>query len=902
MSSAHFQTADYIVVVGYFLLLLGIGVYFARFMRGAREYFTGDNQLPWWLAGVSYYMTYFSAFAFVAYGEVAYRYGWVAVTLGWVAVPACLIAARWSAQRWRRARVTTPVEFLEVRFSPFFRQLFAWSGFPLRIIDDGLKLYALGVFISVAGGLDIITAIVASAVVVLAYTFLGGVWAVTVTDFVQGVMLYLALLVVLPLAMVRGGGLRSLADQPDPGYLGLTHAPYSWVYVLGFFVLVAMNHNAGWALVQRFYSVKDEREARKVGYLAAALNILGPPLFYLPVMLARPLIGELENTRNAYVVMTLELLPAGLMGIMVTAMLSATMSTLSAEYNVLASVATRDIYARVFRPDATEEEQLRAGKLFTMLIGVAVLGVGVLVALNPDAPLFGVMVTVFGVAVAPMMLPLLGGLFSRRLTRRGAMVGFLVGLAVGFTTLGVQRLYLPRVPGLSPDWIGFEFGAYAIFINVGVTVVAMVLWTRFERRDAREESRIADFFARMEVPVEAPAATGRSAPSAFHVTGLALVGVALTLTVAALFVDSLAGRWIDLGAAAVLAICGALLYRTRRRAGVGAALGMVFLLATAAPAQTTTTRVGMIGLDTSHSTAFTRLLNDSAAAADLAGFRVVAAYPHGSRTIESSASRIPGYTAEVEALGVRIVGSIAELLSGVDVVLLETNDGRLHLEQALEVIRAGKPLFIDKPIAASLEDAVAIFDAARHHGVPVFSSSSLRYAAGAQRARSGAIGRVLGADAFSPAILEPTHPDLYWYGVHGVELLFTAMGTGVESVVRIHGDSTDIVVGRWADGRIGTFRGMRTGRSEYGGTAFGTGAIIPLGPYEGYRPLLVEIVRFFRTGIPPVGAEETLEIFAFMSAADESKRLGGAPVRVADVRARARLAAAARGPAPAAVP
>ena len=889
MNSARFHFADYVVVVGYFLLLLAIGAYFRRFMRGAREYFTGDNQLPWWLAGVSYYMTYFSAFAFVAYGEVAYRYGWVAVTLGWVAAPACVIAARWSAQRWRRARVTTPVEFLEARFSPFFRQLFAWSGFPLRIIDDGLKLYSLGVFVSVAGGVDIMTAIVASAVVVLAYTFLGGVWAVTVTDFVQGVMLYLALFIVMPLAIIRGGGLRSLTEHPDPGYLGLFHAPYSWVYVLGFFVLVAMNHNAGWALVQRFYSVKDEREARKVGYLAAALNILGPPLFYLPVMLARPVLGELENTRNAYAAMALELLPAGLMGIMMTAMLSATMSTLSAEYNVLASVATRDIYARVFRPGASEAQQLRAGKVFTMLIGLAVLGVGVLVALNPDAPLFGVMVTVFGVAVAPMMLPLLGGLFSRRLTRRGALVGFLVGLAVGFTTLGIQRLYLPTVPGLSADWISFEFGAYAIFINVGVTVLAMMLWTRFERRDAAEESRIAAFFARMDVPVEAPAAAGPRAPSPFYITGLGVIGVAVILLVAALFVESPTGRMIDVGAALVLVVCGVLLYRTRRRGVL--AVGLLLATVAAAPAQT---RVGMIGLDTSHSTAFTQLLNDSAAAPDLAGFRVVAAYPYGSRTIQSSASRIPGYTAEVEKRGVRIVGSIPELLAQVDVVLLETNDGRLHLEQALEVIRAGKPLFIDKPIAASLEDAVAIFDAARHYGVPVFSSSSLRYAAGAQRARSGAIGRVLGADAFSPATLEPTHPDLYWYGVHGVELLFTAMGTGVESVLRVASDSTDVVVGRWADGRLGTFRGTRVGRSEYGGTAFGTSAIIPLGPYDGYRPLLVEIVRFFRTRVPPVSAEETLEIFAFMSAADESERLGGAPVRVADVLERARMGARQR--------
>lgn len=302
-------------------------------------------------------------------------------------------------------------------------------------------------------------------------------------------------------------------------------------------------------------------------------------------------------------------------------------------------------------------------------------------------------------------------------------------------------------------------------------------------------------------------------------------------------------------------------------------------------------RVGIIGLDTSHSTAFTQLLNAPEPAPELAGFRVVAAYPYGSRTIESSTSRIPEYTETVRKLGVEVVGSIDELLKRVDVVLLETNDGRPHLEQALQVIRAGKPVFVDKPVAGSLADAIAIYDAARRARVPVFSASSLRYAAGAQAVRGGAIGRVLGADAFSPATIEPTHPDLFWYGIHGVELLFTAMGTGVEEVSRIHTDSTDVVVGRWRDGRLGTFRGTRSGKHEYGGTAYGTGGNAQLGPYDGYRPLLLEIARFFRTGASPVDEAETLEIYAFMAAADESRRLGGRPVKVAEVMAKARAEA-----------
>jgi predicted dehydrogenase len=302
-------------------------------------------------------------------------------------------------------------------------------------------------------------------------------------------------------------------------------------------------------------------------------------------------------------------------------------------------------------------------------------------------------------------------------------------------------------------------------------------------------------------------------------------------------------------------------------------------------------KIGIIGLDTSHAPAFAKILNDPAAKEDVSGCRVVAAYPQGSPDIQSSVSRVPQYTKDLEALGVEIVDSIDALLERVDCVLLETNDGRPHLEQALPVLAAKKPLFIDKPIAASLTDAVAIFNAAEKFGTPVFTSSSLRYTDGAQALRRGDFGEVFGCDAYSPCSFEKTHPDLFWYGIHGVESLFTVMGTGCESVSRVSAPDAEIVVGVWKDGRVGTFRGIHKGPQGYGGTAFTTKGIQQIGPYGGYRPLVVEIVKMFRGGKPPVSAAETLEIYAFMEAADESKRQEGRPVKVADVLEKARAAA-----------
>lgn len=307
-----------------------------------------------------------------------------------------------------------------------------------------------------------------------------------------------------------------------------------------------------------------------------------------------------------------------------------------------------------------------------------------------------------------------------------------------------------------------------------------------------------------------------------------------------------------------------------------------------------TLRAGIIGLDTSHAIAFTKMLNDPEPEPELAGCRVVAAYPKGSPDILSSVSRVPKYTEQVKSMGVEVVDSVDALLEKVDVVFLETNDGRPHLKQALPVLKAGRTMFIDKPVAGSLADAVAIFEAARRYDVPIFSSSSLRYIEGSKAVRDGKIGEVLGCDAYSPCSLEETHPDLFWYGIHGVETLFTVMGTGCQQVTRVHTPDFDLAVGRWDDGRIGTFRGIRKGSRGYGGTAFGSDGIEQIGPYRGYEPLLVEIVKFFRSGEPPVTPEETLEIYAFMEAADESKRQGGGPVSLASVMDKARKQAAAK--------
>jgi hypothetical protein len=290
-------------------------------------------------------------------------------------------------------------------------------------------------------------------------------------------------------------------------------------------------------------------------------------------------------------------------------------------------------------------------------------------------------------------------------------------------------------------------------------------------------------------------------------------------------------------------------------------------------------RVGIIGTDTSHVPAFTKMLNDASDPAHIPGARVVAAYKGSSPDIESSRTRVDKFADEIKTKwGVEITPDISTLLSKVDAVLIESVDGRAHLAEVRPVFAAKKPVFIDKPLASTLADAREIARLGREAGVPWFSASSLRWSEIAEMKSPG----ILGVDTWGPGPLEEHHQlDLSWYAIHPIEVLFTLMGTGCEEVTRMVGDTADKITCRWKDGRIGSVRALRP-YGPYGAVVYRKDGVAqsPAKPRTGYEPLVKEIVRFFETGRPPVPNEETLEIFAFMDAAQRSKEAGGKPMRI----------------------
>jgi hypothetical protein len=305
----------------------------------------------------------------------------------------------------------------------------------------------------------------------------------------------------------------------------------------------------------------------------------------------------------------------------------------------------------------------------------------------------------------------------------------------------------------------------------------------------------------------------------------------------------------------------------------------ILLLSVACAAQAEL-RLGIVGTDTSHVTAFTRILNLDTLPDHVPGAKVVAAYKGGSKDVESSYTRVEKFAEELRTkYKVEFTRDIPTLCRKVDAVLLESVDGRVHLEQAKQIIAAGKPVFIDKPLAATLEDAREIARLAKDANVPWFSSSSLRF---------GEIGTTmkhpdaLGVMTWGPGPLEEHHHlDLSWYAIHAIEMLYALMGTGCEQVTRISTPGGDVVTGLWKNGKTGTVRTLRP-YGGYGALVFRPKQVIESDPKAsaGYRPLLVEIIKFFETKQPPVSNEETLEIFAFMDAAQRSKDAGAQPMKL----------------------
>jgi SSS family transporter len=570
----HFQlsASDYLVVAGYFVLLLAIGLWFRNRLKNMKDYFAGGNQVPWWMAGISHYMSSFSAFSFVAYAQIGYMYGWVSVTLFWAVVAACLAGGVFFAGRWRRARVITPVQFLELRFNGFVRQLFAWTGIPVRIFDDALKIFATGLFVSVASGISLCWSIVICGSVMVVYTFLGGVWALVVTDYIQFLMKVLAILLLCPLAIAAAGGFPAAFRGLPAGFLTPVNGPYGWPYLAGFAVLMMVSYNASWSLAQKYYSVPTDHDASKAGYLSALLNFLGAPLMILPAIVGRHFLPDLvaqNHTADAYVLLVTQLLPAGMVGIIMAAMFSATMAAVTGDFNAVASVLTQDVYHRLIRPQSTEKHLLRVGRGITLGLGALTTLLSLWIVFTHQQSLFNLMVTVLGLFMAPTLLPLLAGLVSRRLNWQGAFAGFLCGLTTGGSMLALRTWWAGAATIFGSS---YNFEGVSLLANAGATILGLVAGILLFHTSTEKAEDARQFFVELDKPVQESETPAGEEQNTASVLAFSTAGVGALIIAAGLISGSEKARVIDLGVGALFAaISAGFVWSARRGRKTGAA-------------------------------------------------------------------------------------------------------------------------------------------------------------------------------------------------------------------------------------------------------------------------------------------------------------------------------------------
>jgi SSS family solute:Na+ symporter len=417
-------SVDWTVIFLYFLGLLAVGAVFARKAKTASGMFVAGRSSPWWLSGISAYMAMFSAGTFVVWGGISYEHGLVGAMTCSVYGIAAFIAGRFFSGTWRSTSLSTAAEFIQLRFGRgAFNFYTTYRGVMLCM--SGLSLYALAVMLcplmplpdgsllrdAVTGNLSIDWACIILTVIVIAYTMSGGLWAVLVTDTLQFLVLTVSVIIVVPLIVMKAGGFSQIAAGLPEGFLQPTAPGFSWFFLVGWMLINCFQLGAEWHFVQRHLCVPSPRDARKAMYLFGCMYLVTPFLWMAPPMIYRSM-NPSADPQEAYILACKTVMPPGMIGMMAAAMFSATASSLAGVLNMYAGVLTDDVYRRRFRPSATDSQSVRAGRLFTVLLGIYILlGALVLPRLGSYRDIIIVVGSVVG---SSLLLPTLWVLFSRR--------------------------------------------------------------------------------------------------------------------------------------------------------------------------------------------------------------------------------------------------------------------------------------------------------------------------------------------------------------------------------------------------------------------------------------------------------------------------------------------------------
>jgi SSS family solute:Na+ symporter len=529
------------VLTGYLGGTVLVGVLLGQLVKDSSDFFAAGERSPWWISGLSAFMTMFSANTFVVWGGVAFKHGMVAIMINLMYGVAALLAGYFVAGRWKQLGIRTPAEFVDKRFGTSALHFYTWFMLTLRVVGSAGALYAIAkLIIAVVGGSDAATTwlnwiIIAFGLIIVVYTMIGGLWAVLMTDTLQFIILNLAVIFVIPLTLMKMGSPSEIISAAPEGFWSLTSGPkYTWFFLLGWLAIHYFMIGAEWAFVQRYLCVPSARDARKSTYLFGVLYLVSPFLWLLPPLLWRisnPIpdgATEAEITsmaENAYILSCKSVLPAGMLGLMLAAMFSATASLVSSQLNVFSGVLTSEIY-RAFRPYAGESQLVRIGRAFTVLLGVLITAIALAIPFMGGAE--RVIVAATELMVVPLLAPMLWGLFNSRVPTRALWLTAGICFPLGL----LFRFGLPDGDGGLLIWLHMNDKLIETFIGVLLPLII----TAGVALSAHDDS---PGWARVAALERAPERT-RERPKASHIPALVVglsMGVCSLMMAALVFVN-----------------------------------------------------------------------------------------------------------------------------------------------------------------------------------------------------------------------------------------------------------------------------------------------------------------------------------------------------------------------------
>ncbi|WP_420151191.1 sodium:solute symporter family protein [Spirosoma sp.] len=548
-------TIDTAVIVIFSAFVLGIGLLFARTGRNLKSFFAGGEAVPWFIGGLSLFMSFFSAGTFVAWGSIAYKHGWVAITIQWTMCIGALVTGLFLAPRWKQTGALTAAEFIRERLGVTVQKAFIFIFTLVSLFIKGSVLYPVAKLVSSSLNLPLVPCTIGLGIFMIAYTAVGGLWAVMVTDILQFVVLSAAVFILLPLSLDKVGGFSSFTQRVPDDFFNLLNGEYTFGFIAAFVIYHICYIGGNWTFVQRYTSVDSPKSARNVAFLFAGLYLISPVIWMMPPMIYKAINPSLTglDTENAYLMICKLVLPPGLLGLMLTGMYFSTSASANTALNVVSAVFTNDIYKGLINPTASDKQLIRVARGSSWVFGLGMIGIALLV---PAAGgIVEVVLSISSISGGPLLAPALWALFSKRLTSRATL--WITGIS-----LTVNLFF--KV--LSPLLLDFKLtrGAETI-IGVGLPLLLLLgyeLWSRSKKMEAKEYDQYVA--ARQKKREEAQAESAEELREVRKQNRFGLQVIAGSLAFTALMLFGL-GLLADLGG------------------GITAGIGVVILLAALIP-------------------------------------------------------------------------------------------------------------------------------------------------------------------------------------------------------------------------------------------------------------------------------------------------------------------------------